>query len=718
MLPLTVSALRSEFSPASCEAPPLRALVVEDNAADAMVAQAAVARAAHGASTVLRADRLSQALAVLATDVVHLVLLDLNLPDSRGLATLRRVREATRSPIIVMTAEERPGLDDEALEDGAFEILHKGRLAVETIARLLRRAEGQRRTQELLEGQERAARQALQESEARFRSLTELSSDWYWEQDAQLRFTYLSPGFAERSGGDPANVLGRRRWEFEDVVPASGTWEAHRAQLEGRRPFREFEQIGVSADGSRVHASISGIPVHDESGRFAGYRGVGTNITARRVAEKKIARLAHYDAATGLPNRNLLQERLEQAIAQSRRRGRGAGALLVNLDRFKLINDTYGHDVGDRLLAQVGTSLKDCVRREDTVGRVGGDEFALVITELASGDDAAVVARKIIASFAAPFDIEGRETFVTASIGVAVFPQDGEGASTLLQHADVAMHKAKEASRNAYCFYGAEMDARADAKLQLHSDLRRAAERGEFELHYQPKVRLASGEIVGMEALLRWRHPQRGLVRPDEFVPALEDTGLILAVGDWVVEQACRQLGAWTRAGLAAVPIAVNLSAKQFRRRDLCGSITQRLTQQGLPGGLMELEVTESALMEDPVDAVRQLNVLREAGLRISVDDFGTGYSSLAYLTRLPLSTLKIDRSFVDAALSDAHAAAIVKLVIDMAQNLRFEVVAEGIETERHAQFLRRHGCELGQGYWYGRPEPAAAVASRLAPGK
>ena len=533
-----------------------------------------------------------------------------------------------------------------------------------------------------------------------------------------MRFTYLSPGFAERSGGEPAKVLGRRRWEFEDVVPAAGTWEAHRVVLEARQPFREFEQIGVRADGTRVYASISGIPVCDESGRFAGYRGVGTNITARRIAEKKLERLAHYDAATGLPNRNLLHERLEQAIALSRRRTSGAGVLLVNLDRFKLVNDTFGHAAGDRLLAQVGVSLKDCVRREDTVGRVGGDEFALVIADLATGEAAAVVARKILASFAAPFEIEGRETFITASIGVAAYPQDGDNATALLQRADVAMHKAQDASRNTFCFYSSEMDARAEAKLELHSDLRRAAERGEFELHYQPKVRLATGGIIGMEALLRWRHPRRGLVRPDEFVPALEDTGLILPVGDWAVEEACRQLAAWTREGLTPLPIAVNLSAKQFHRRDLCEAIAERLARHGLPGQLLELEVTESSLMEDPGDAVRQLRALRAAGLRISVDDFGTGYSSLSYLTRLPLSTLKIDRGFVNAALSDTHAAAIVKMVIDMAQNLRFEVVAEGIETEQHVEFLRRHGCELGQGYFYGRPEPAAAVASRLAPSK
>jgi diguanylate cyclase (GGDEF)-like protein len=425
-------------------------------------------------------------------------------------------------------------------------------------------------------------------------------------------------------------------------------------------------------------------------------------------------RLARFDAATGLPNRNLVHERIQQAIAAARRRDSGVGVLLLDLDRFKLVNDTLGHQRGDALLAQVGLSLKDCVRREDTVGRMGGDEFAVVLGELPRPDDAALVARKILDSFGAPFDLEGQEAFITASIGVATFPQDGDDADTLLQRADAAMYRAKESSRNAYCFYTSEMNERAAAKLQLNSDLRRAVERAEFELNYQPKVRLDTGALVGMEALLRWRHPERGMVAPNDFVPALEDTGLIMGVGDWVVAEACRQLRRWIDAGLAPLPIAVNLSVKQFRRRDLDAAIDRQLSAYGLARGLLELEVTESSLMEDPRDAVRQLRTLRDAGLSISADDFGTGYSSLAYLTRLPLSALKIDRGFVNDALRDPQSAAIVRMVIDMARRLNMDVVAEGIETEAHAEFLRQQGCELGQGYLYGRPVPAADIAARL----
>jgi len=933
----------------------MRVLLVEDNAADAMVAQAAIERTSFGPAVVARAASLAAALGIVDSTEVHLVLLDLNVPDSRGLATLESMRAAARCPIIVITAEDRPGLDEEALEKGAFEILHKGKLTTDAIARVLRLAEGQRKVQASLESAEhryrqlievapdaifvhadwrivvvnpamlklfhaerpgqvlghdvleliaphsremvrerikrlyerqqivplteveyqrvdgtlfraevtgasftyagrpaaqvvarditerkkaelalldsegrfrsltelsadwyweqdaelrmsfhskgfaqssgttsdrllgkrrweepnrlplsgswdehratlaarrpfrdfeyvrvgddgvhhyvslsgvpifdatgefkgyrgvgrniterKEAEQALRSSEARFRSLTELSADWYWEQDAELRFTYVSPGFPERSTHEAAAILGKRRWEFENVIPASGTWEDHRRVLEAHEPFRDFEQITVRADGTRLFISSSGQPVFDDAGNFLGYRGVGTNISVRKDAEEKLAQLAQYDAVTGLPNRNLLQERLEHAIAQARRHDRGAAVLFVDLDRFKLVNDTHGHQVGDQLLAQVGRSLKDCVRKDDTVSRLGGDEFAVVIADLARPDDAALVAQKILDSFAAPFALGGQEAFITASIGVATFPNDGDGADTLLKCADVAMYRAKESSRNAFCFYTAEMNVRAASKLQLNTDLRHALERREFRLHYQPKVNLATGEMIGMEALLRWQHAERGLVPPLEFVPALEDSGLIVAVGDWVVEEACRQMTEWSRAGLVLSPVAVNLSARQFRRRDLDQVIRRQLAEHGLSAALLELEITESSLMEDPKDAIRQLQVLREAGLRISVDDFGTGYSSLAYLTRLPLSTLKIDRVFVNAAISEPSSAAIVKMVIDMAQRLSFDVVAEGIETDAHVTFLRQNGCSQGQGYHFGRPIPAEAMAPRM----
>ena len=356
------------------------------------------------------------------------------------------------------------------------------------------------------------------------------------------------------------------------------------------------------------------------------------------------------------------------------------------------------------------------MRPGDTVGRISGDEFAVVLADLAHADDAALVAQKMLDALARAYQLAGSETFISASIGIAVCPGDGVDAQDLLRNADMAMYRAKESTRNAYCFFTPEMNQRASARMQLNNDLRHAIERREFVLHYQPKVDLVSGRMRGMEALLRWNHPARGLVPPLEFVPALEESGLILPVGEWVLEEACAQIGRWQAEGLAPVPVAINLSAKQFRRRDLDAVISRALAAAGVPSALLELEITESCLMEEPEQAVRLLDSLRRAGVRISVDDFGTGYSSLSYLTRLPLSALKIDRSFVRDAVTNPEAASIVRAVIDMAHNLRFTVIAEGVETEQQVAFLRQHACDQAQGFLYGRPAPAAQMRARLAP--
>ncbi|MEO8717150.1 MAG: PAS domain S-box protein [Burkholderiales bacterium] len=435
----------------------------------------------------------------------------------------------------------------------------------------------------------------------------------------------------------------------------------------------------------------------------------------RQKAEQRLAHLAQFDALTGLPNRTLLQDRLAQTIVQSRRKRWHAGALFVDLDRFKLINDTLGHHLGDALIRQVGERLLECVRPGDTVGRISGDEFAVVLADMARPDDAALVAQKILEAMARPFDLGGNEAYISASIGIAAFPGDGEDAETLLKNADIAMYRAKESARNCYRFFTAEMNQRTVAKVQMNTDLRRAIEREEFTLHYQPKVDLADGRLRGMEALLRWNHPERGMVPPGEFIPALEDSGLILPVGEWVIGEACAQLRRWKDEGRTVVPVAVNLSPKQFRRGDLDRIIGELLKRRDLDAGLLELEITESCLMEDPEAAVRVMHNLRAAGLRISIDDFGTGYSSLSYLTRLPLSALKIDRSFVRDADASAEAASIVRAVIDMAQNMRFTVIAEGVETEQQLAFLRQYGCDQAQGYFFGRPNCAEVAGQDLA---
>jgi diguanylate cyclase (GGDEF)-like protein/PAS domain S-box-containing protein len=453
-----------------------------------------------------------------------------------------------------------------------------------------------------------------------------------------------------------------------------------------------------------------------EDMRFFEAIGASLSTAIRRLqAEERLAHLAQFDGLSGLPNRALLADRLDQAIAQARRREGHVGVLFVDLDRMKLVNDSLGHHLGDTLIRQVAQRLQGCVRAGDTVGRISGDEFAVVLAELGQPDDAAIVALKILENLAAAFDLDGNETFVTASIGIAAFAQDGEDASTLLRNADMAMYRAKESGRNGYCFFTADMNARTLARMQLNTDLRRALERGEFELYYQPKVDLGSGALRGLEALLRWKHPERGMVSPAEFIPVLEDSGLIVPVGEWVVGEACAQVARWQAQGSRPVPVAVNLSAKQFRRGDLESGIRQALARSGVSPELLELEITESYLMENPDEAIRTLHALRAAGLKIFVDDFGTGYSSLAYLARFPLSALKIDRAFVKSVDSDPTSAAIVRAVINMAQNLRMEVVAEGVETEQQANHLRLYGCHQAQGFLFSRPVPAAEITPRLA---
>lgn len=420
--------------------------------------------------------------------------------------------------------------------------------------------------------------------------------------------------------------------------------------------------------------------------------------------EDRLAYLAQFDTLTGLPNRALLHDRFSQMIVQARRRGTSLGVLFVDLDEFKQINDTLGHAAGDELLKQTASRLQSSVRSGDTVARISGDEFAIILSDLARPDEAALVAQKLIEGIAAPYAIGGQEVFVTASIGIAGFPGDGSHAEELISAADAAMYRAKQSGRNAYQFYTAELNEQSRARAQLTTDLRRALEQEEFALVYQPKVALDTQRACGAEALLRWRHPQRGVVSPAEFIPALEESGLIVAVGEWVLRRVCSDLKAWKAANLPVVPIAVNLSARQFRQPELDARIISLLQAEGIDPAQIELEITESQLMQDPDQAIRMMRALRDAGLRIAIDDFGTGYSSLSYLTRFPIAALKIDRSFVTDANTDASNRAIVKTVVDMAHTLGFTVVAEGVETEAQAALLHRMGCDQAQGYHFARP--------------
>ena len=448
--------------------------------------------------------------------------------------------------------------------------------------------------------------------------------------------------------------------------------------------------------------------VKSADGTVTHYTGSVDDISERKQSEAHIHFLAHHDVLTRLPNRTLLEDRIRQALAKSRREATHTAVLFLDLDRFKLINDTLGHDVGDQLLARVAERLSKVLRETETVARLGGDEFIIVIPDVADVERVARVARKVLAAVAAPQLVGKRPLHVTPSIGISIYPEDGEDVPSLLRNADTAMYHAKERGRNNFQFFTQVMNQAVIERVSIENDLRTAIERGEFELFYQPQVDRRSGETTGMEALIRWHHPQLGLVAPDRFIPVAEETGLIIPIGEWVLREACQQAKRWHGAGQNGLRISVNLSARQLQQGDLCERIAAILSEANLPPLTLELELTESLLMNDPLAAVQLLQGLAALGVRLAIDDFGTGYSSLAYLKRFPVSRLKIDRSFVRDLSTDANDAAIVHAVVAMAKSLKMEVIAEGVETVEQLNFLAAHGCFAVQGFLFSRPRPAA----------
>ncbi|MGH8222179.1 MAG: EAL domain-containing protein [Woeseiaceae bacterium] len=417
---------------------------------------------------------------------------------------------------------------------------------------------------------------------------------------------------------------------------------------------------------------------------------------------------AQHDSLTGLPNRVLLHDRLQHAIALARRHPTRIAVLFVDIDRFKHINDTLGHAIGDELLRSTARRLRGCVRHSDTVSRLAGDEFVLIVDELSNADDAALIADKILIAMNAPHPVDGHDLHVTVSMGISIYPDDGEDAEAVIRNADIAMYHAKEAGRNSHQFFRAQMNVRAVEQQSLESDLRHAVENDELELRFQRMINLSSGATSGVEALVRWRHPRRGIVMPDQFIPVAENSGLIVPIGRWVLREACRQVCEWTETGSEPMTLSVNISAVELRSKGFVASLRAVLDATGMSPHLLELELTETALIETSKTADTVLRTVKSMGVRIALDDFGTGYSSLSLLKRFPVDTLKIDQSFIHDMTTDSGDAAIVRAVIAMAKTLHHTVVAEGIETPEQLRLLQAEGCAQGQGFYLGRPETAA----------
>jgi len=438
------------------------------------------------------------------------------------------------------------------------------------------------------------------------------------------------------------------------------------------------------------------------------------DISERKLHEAQLLHLATHDSLTGLPNRALYTDRLEMAILEAQRRGRLVAAMYLNLDRFKTINDTLGHEIGNALLQAVAERLEKRIRDDDTLARPGGDEFALVFTDIEQLDDVSELTQKVLHSFKAPFHIKEHELFLTASIGIAVYPHDDLTSGGLLKNAAIALNRSKDMGGDAYQFYTAEMNAKALQHLILDNALHHALERGELQLYYQPQLNLVTGQVCGMEALLRWQHPELGMISPAEFIPLAEKTGLIVPIGEWVLRTACAQNKAWQTAGLPALPVAVNLSGRQFAQHNLAQTVTRILEQTGLAPDLLELEITESTLIQDIQTSINMLHELNALGIAISIDDFGTGYSSLSYLKRFPINAIKIDQSFVRDIHTDPNDAAIVSAIIAMARSLGMKTIAEGVETNEQLLFLQSRQCDLMQGYYFSRPVPAEVITQML----
>jgi diguanylate cyclase (GGDEF)-like protein/PAS domain S-box-containing protein len=693
-----------------------RILVVDDDPGGRRLTRATLTRA--GFDVVEAKDGL-QALDVMREEFPDLVLMDVSMPLMDGFTActeLRQMPGGGRVPVVMMT-----GLDDVESIDRAFAVG-----ANDFITKPINWPILAHRVQYMLRAS--AAINSLDLNQRRLSDAQRIGEMGDWEWDVRQDRIFPSPQ-ARRIFGHPTAWDALQLDGFLTTVhpeDADRVREAcERAIAAGDAFAIEHRVIQMGGRLRHVHQQVE-VTAHDESGRALKLAGAVHDITQRKDAEEQIRRLAYYDALTGLPNRLLFSDQLLKAIANAERHGQKVAIMFIDLDHFKRVNDTLGHGAGDELLRLVSARLSSSIRTEDALGRpagadvansiarLGGDEFIVMLSDVQGVTEAAAIARRLVAALNDPLTIMGTELYIGGSVGVAMYPNDGTDIDTLLMNADTAMYRAKEAGRGGFQFYDASMNARALDRLVMETMLRRALERSEFMLHYQPRVELASGRIVGAEALIRWQHPERGVVPPSEFIALAEGANLVIAIGEWAIDAACRQLAAWRAAGMGPTTVAVNLSASHLRDSALPDLVRRALTQHGVPASCLEIEVTESILMADPELCVDNARRLSELGVGLSIDDFGTGYSSLSYLKRLPITSLKIDQSFIRDLATDPDDAAIITAIIAMAHTLKLRVIAEGVETEAQRAFLKTHHCDEFQGFLFSTAVEAPVFASLI----
>jgi diguanylate cyclase (GGDEF)-like protein/PAS domain S-box-containing protein len=563
-------------------------------------------------------------------------------------------------------------------------------------------------------GERRAAQEVLRRSEEKLRLHLEQSPLAFIEWDLGFRAIEWNPAAERIFGFSRQQALGKRASELiagpGACADIAKTWQ----RLMRDRQGASLTMANRTRDGREITCEWHYTPVIGEQGRVISVITLAQDVTDSQRAQHRLHYLAYYDDLTGLANRALFNDRLAHALAEAKRAGRHVGVLLLDLDNFKVVNDTLGHAQGNALLVEVAQRVCACVRETDTVGRFGGDEFGVVIGDLSEAQHALAVAQKILDGFAAPFRVAGREVYLATSVGVAFYPDDAADADTLIMSADAALHHAKAQGRNNCQFYSAELTRSAQRRLDVETRLRRALEREEFVVHYQPRVSIETGQVTGVEALLRWQDPERGMVSPLQFIGIAEESGAIVPIGDWVLQRACEEVSRWHAAGLSKLRLAVNLSSRQFRQPRLLETVDRVLLQTGYDPALLEFEITESVLLDDDPGVSRVLFALRERGIAIAIDDFGTGYSSLSYLKRFPVDILKIDQTFVQGLPVDMDDLAIVRAIVAMARSLRLRTVAEGVEQDEQVRFLRGEGCEEVQGFLYGAPVAAEDLTRRL----
>ena len=691
---------------------PNQILIITGDAGDAKVLQQVLAKASDGPYAVEWVTQLSDALERMRAGGIDAILADLSLPDSKGIDTFDQLFAlAPQTPIMTLSPQDDETLAIEAVQRGAQGYLSKGHFASYLVPQSLRNII-----------QRKAVEETVFIEKARAEITLNSISDAVIGTDMAGNVAYLNVAAENMTGWPRDQARGRPIGEVMHIIDGATRKPKNNpigsVLHENRRLDLTPGTVLIRRDGSEVAIADSTAPIHDSHGTIAGAVMVFHDVTAAQAMAMKMSHLAQHDFLTNLPNRVLLNDRIAQAITLARRRGTALAVLFLDLDNFKHINDSLGHATGDKLLQSVASRLTDCVRSSDTVSRQGGDEFVILVTADKHAEDAALTANKILAALAESHTIGDHVLHVTPSIGISVYPSDAENAEALIKNADTAMYHAKEKGRNNYQFFTHDMNVRAVERQVIETNLRRALERREFALHYQPKINLDTGAITGAEALLRWLHPEWGVVLPDRFIAIAEDCGLIVPIGRWVLREACAQAKRWQDAGLDLGSIAVNISALEFRRTDFVDGVHAMLHETGLEPHRLQLEITETVLMRDAESSTAILQQLKEMGVQLAVDDFGTGYSSLSYLSQFPIDVLKIDQSFVQDIGTPNDNGIIVSAVIAMGTSLKQRVVAEGIERAEQLAFLKEQHCEEGQGYLFSRPLEPEQFGALLAHGR